>query len=75
MSLDAHVRALLFTMSVVDLAPQQPQPNVEEGIEYWTTQPASYDGVLGGFGTGVLLSLLLIAPALLIDTTDSHFLG
>ncbi|KAF4615439.1 hypothetical protein D9613_003096 [Agrocybe pediades] len=30
------------------------EPNVEEGIEYWSTQPASYDGVLGGFGTGSL---------------------
>ncbi|KAJ3501704.1 hypothetical protein NLJ89_g9222 [Agrocybe chaxingu] len=30
------------------------QPNVEQGIEYWSTQPATYDGVLGGFGTGSL---------------------
>lgn len=22
-------------------------PDVEDGIEYWTTQPASYNGVLG----------------------------
>jgi len=29
------------------------EPNVEEGIEYWNTQPASLDGVLGGFGSGV----------------------
>ncbi|KAF5330898.1 hypothetical protein D9619_005631 [Psilocybe cf. subviscida] len=41
-------------MSVVGLAPQQPQPDVQEGIEYWNTQPASYDGVLGGFGKGSL---------------------
>ena len=29
------------------------QPNVQEGIEYWNTQPASLDGVLGGYGSGV----------------------
>ncbi|KAF8212177.1 methyltransferase domain-containing protein [Mycena galopus ATCC 62051] len=29
-------------------------PNVEDGLEYWQTQPASLDGVLGGFGTGSL---------------------
>ena len=23
------------------------QPDLEEGIEYWTSQPASYNGVLG----------------------------
>ena len=22
-------------------------PDVQDGIEYWNTQPASYDGVLG----------------------------
>ncbi|KAG2020228.1 methyltransferase domain-containing protein [Coprinopsis cinerea AmutBmut pab1-1] len=30
------------------------QPDVKQGIEYWENQPASYDGVLGGFGTGSL---------------------
>ncbi|KAK2466873.1 hypothetical protein APHAL10511_001131 [Amanita phalloides] len=30
------------------------EPVVEDGIEYWNTQPANYDGVLGGFGTGSL---------------------
>ncbi|KNZ71798.1 Alpha N-terminal protein methyltransferase 1 [Termitomyces sp. J132] len=29
-------------------------PNVQDGIEYWNTQPASYDGVLGGYGEGTL---------------------
>ncbi|KAI0340104.1 DUF858-domain-containing protein [Trametopsis cervina] len=29
-------------------------PDVEDGIQYWATQPASYDGVLGGFGEGSL---------------------
>jgi len=29
------------------------QPDIEEGIEYWKAQPASLDGVLGGYGTGV----------------------
>ncbi|KAH9951471.1 DUF858-domain-containing protein [Amylocystis lapponica] len=33
---------------------QLPQPDVKEGIQYWTSQPASYDGVLGGFGSGSL---------------------
>ncbi|KAF9464750.1 alpha-N-methyltransferase NTM1 [Collybia nuda] len=31
-----------------------PLPNVRDGIEYWNTQPASLDGVLGGFGSGSL---------------------
>ncbi|KAI0748159.1 DUF858-domain-containing protein [Daedaleopsis nitida] len=31
-----------------------PDPDVDQGIKYWTSQPASYDGVLGGFGTGSL---------------------
>ncbi|KAI8998608.1 AdoMet dependent proline di-methyltransferase-domain-containing protein [Trametes punicea] len=31
-----------------------PEPDVEEGIRYWESQPASYDGVLGGFGNGSL---------------------
>ncbi|KDR81657.1 hypothetical protein GALMADRAFT_59400 [Galerina marginata CBS 339.88] len=30
------------------------EPDVQEGIEYWNTQPASLDGVLGGYGTGSL---------------------
>lgn len=30
-------------------------PDVKHGIEYWETQPASIDGVLGGYGTGVRL--------------------
>ncbi|KAJ3801328.1 AdoMet dependent proline di-methyltransferase-domain-containing protein [Lentinula aff. detonsa] len=29
-------------------------PVVEDGIRYWTDQPASVDGVLGGYGTGSL---------------------
>ncbi|EGN96265.1 hypothetical protein SERLA73DRAFT_185919 [Serpula lacrymans var. lacrymans S7.3] len=35
-------------------APPIPEPDIEDGITYWTTQPASLDGVLGGFGTGSL---------------------
>ncbi|KII88396.1 hypothetical protein PLICRDRAFT_698786 [Plicaturopsis crispa FD-325 SS-3] len=31
-----------------------PAPVLQDGIEYWNTQDASYDGVLGGFGTGTL---------------------
>ncbi|ESK94550.1 methyltransferase domain-containing protein [Moniliophthora roreri MCA 2997] len=31
-----------------------PEPDVSEGIAYWTSQPATIDGVLGGFGTGSL---------------------
>ena len=30
-----------------------PQPDVRAGIEYWKSQPASLDGVLGGYGSGV----------------------
>lgn len=26
---------------------KQPEPDIKEGIEYWNTQPASLDGVLG----------------------------
>jgi len=29
-------------------------PDVEDGLDYWKTQPASLDGVLGGFGSGSL---------------------
>ncbi|KAH7926303.1 methyltransferase domain-containing protein [Leucogyrophana mollusca] len=31
-----------------------PEPDLKDGIEYWSTQPASLDGVLGGFGSGSL---------------------
>ncbi|KAF8522252.1 DUF858-domain-containing protein [Hysterangium stoloniferum] len=31
-----------------------PDPNFEDGINYWNDQPASIDGVLGGFGKGTL---------------------
>ena len=37
----------------IDSSPT-PVPNLEDILEYWKTQPASIDGVLGGFGTGVL---------------------
>ncbi|CAL1704703.1 unnamed protein product [Somion occarium] len=48
------VALLLSTiMSVTDETLPQ-QPDVQEGIEYWNNQPANYDGVLGGFGTGSL---------------------
>ncbi|KLO14698.1 DUF858-domain-containing protein [Schizopora paradoxa] len=30
------------------------KPDLNLGIEYWNTQPASVDGVLGGYGTGAL---------------------
>ncbi|KAF5381104.1 hypothetical protein D9615_003998 [Tricholomella constricta] len=36
------------------MASSTPAPDVADGIEYWKTQPASYDGVLGGYGTGTL---------------------
>ncbi|KAH7889224.1 AdoMet dependent proline di-methyltransferase-domain-containing protein [Phlebopus sp. FC_14] len=29
-------------------------PDLQDGINYWTSQPASLDGVLGGFGSGSL---------------------
>ncbi|KAF9535299.1 AdoMet dependent proline di-methyltransferase-domain-containing protein [Crepidotus variabilis] len=38
----------------VSASPQVSLPVVEDGIEYWKTQPASLDGVLGGYGTGSL---------------------
>ncbi|KAI0780896.1 DUF858-domain-containing protein [Trametes elegans] len=43
-------------MSATSTSAQQtlPDPDVEDGIKYWETQPASYDGVLGGFGNGSL---------------------
>ncbi|EIN07311.1 methyltransferase domain-containing protein [Punctularia strigosozonata HHB-11173 SS5] len=31
-----------------------PDPDVKSGLNYWANQPANYDGVLGGFGTGSL---------------------
>ncbi|EJD52925.1 DUF858-domain-containing protein [Auricularia subglabra TFB-10046 SS5] len=30
------------------------QPVVKDGLNYWETQPATLDGVLGGFGNGTL---------------------
>ncbi|KAI6150418.1 alpha-N-methyltransferase NTM1 [Pisolithus tinctorius] len=30
------------------------QPDLQAGIDYWAKQPASLDGVLGGFGSGPL---------------------
>lgn len=35
-------------------------PMVEDGITYWETQPASLDGVLGGFGSGVMTIIQII---------------
>ena len=37
------------------------QPDVQAGIEYWKSQPASLDGVLGGYGSGVLGFLCFVA--------------
>ncbi|KAK0450940.1 alpha-N-methyltransferase NTM1 [Armillaria borealis] len=54
------------------------QPDLTDGIDYWSSQPASLDGVLGGFGTGSLprvdalgsrLFLLHLFPEL--STVDS----
>ncbi|KAG1891074.1 AdoMet dependent proline di-methyltransferase-domain-containing protein [Suillus subluteus] len=39
-----------------------PVPDLEAGIQYWATQPANYDGVLGGFGTGVTQISFLTEP-------------
>ncbi|TFK54766.1 DUF858-domain-containing protein [Heliocybe sulcata] len=33
---------------------EQGEPDVVAGINYWSSQSADYDGVLGGFGTGSL---------------------
>ncbi|KIM49064.1 hypothetical protein M413DRAFT_61025 [Hebeloma cylindrosporum] len=55
-------------------------PNTQAGIEYWNTQPANLDGVLGGYGSGSLpridslgsrLFLLNIYPQL--STVPSAF--
>ncbi|KAG5645244.1 hypothetical protein DXG03_006661 [Asterophora parasitica] len=55
-------------------------PDIADGIEYWNTQPATYDGVLGGYGTGTLpridslgsrLFLLYLYPEL--STVESSF--
>ncbi|KAH7914682.1 alpha-N-methyltransferase NTM1 [Hygrophoropsis aurantiaca] len=40
----------IVTNSAADI----PEPDLEDGIGYWETQPASLDGVLGGFGSGSL---------------------
>ncbi|KAF5377034.1 hypothetical protein D9757_007728 [Collybiopsis confluens] len=34
--------------------PATKEPVVEDGLEYWNSQPANVDGVLGGYGTGSL---------------------
>jgi protein N-terminal methyltransferase len=39
-----------------------PVPDLEAGIQYWATQPANYDGVLGGYGTGVTQISFLAEP-------------
>lgn len=31
-----------------------PEPSVQDGINYWKSVPASYNGVLGGYGDGTL---------------------
>lgn len=31
-----------------------PEPDVGDGLQYWTDQPPTLDGVLGGFGSGSL---------------------
>lgn len=36
------------------MAESQPVPDVKHGLDYWTTQSADYNGVLGGFGEGSL---------------------
>lgn len=53
----------------------EPQPDVQEGIEYWTTQPASLDGVLGGYGSGVLVVSRSPPTTMLIHLCISHFRG
>jgi hypothetical protein len=49
-------------------------PDVQEGISYWEAQPASYDGVLGGFGTGVsrVFPWLSIASFHLTQVSSAH---
>ena len=49
-------------------------PNTQAGIEYWQTQPANLDGVLGGYGSGVR-NYCPSYSRLLINTCSSHFPG
>ncbi|KAF8964050.1 AdoMet dependent proline di-methyltransferase-domain-containing protein [Flammula alnicola] len=62
------------------MSPVEHQPDLQEGIEYWETQPANLDGVLGGYGSGSLpridalgsrLFLLNLYPQL--STVESAF--
>lgn len=48
-------------------------PDVQTGIVYWETQPASYNGVLGGYGTGVL-SFFAFLQAWFVQFDPSLFL-
>ncbi|ETW85869.1 hypothetical protein HETIRDRAFT_471078 [Heterobasidion irregulare TC 32-1] len=41
-------------MARVQAIQAEQEPGPDDGINYWRTQPASYDGVLGGFGKGSL---------------------
>lgn len=50
---------------------QEQQPDVQDGIEYWNTQPASLDGVLGGYGSGVLVFSVFQAAVMLIVLVSS----
>ena len=52
------------------------QPDLEKGIQYWSSVPATVDGVLGGFGTGVassslINSLLIFKSRLFLELTRS----
>jgi len=38
----------------MDMETDPKEPDVKLGLEYWAKIPASVDGVLGGFGTGML---------------------
>ena len=43
-----------------------PEPNLNFGLDYWQSQPATLDGVLGGFGSGVMFPRVVLRCVVLI---------
>ncbi|KAI9507375.1 AdoMet dependent proline di-methyltransferase-domain-containing protein [Russula earlei] len=48
-----HQMTSSSSQSAADL-PQIPEPVLQDGLSYWEKQSVSYDGVLGGYGSGAL---------------------
>lgn len=51
---------------VTDMASTLPEPNLNFGLDYWQSQPATLDGVLGGFGSGVMFPRVVLRCVVLI---------